>query len=47
MVRHAIESYKESQDHKFLENDNDISIRGLCEKYGRFIVDEVVIQRSL
>jgi hypothetical protein len=44
MFRHALESYREVHDRKFLQEDNSVSIRGVCRKYGLVLADAVAIK---
>lgn len=44
IVRHAVQSFKEASDRKLLENDEEISIKQICERYGSVLADQVVIR---
>ena len=47
MFRHALESYREAHDRKFLHNDNSVSIRSVVHKYGKILADKVAIQMDI
>lgn len=47
MFRHALESYKEAHDRKFLNNDNSISLKNFVSRYGSVLADTVTIQLNI
>jgi hypothetical protein len=44
MFRHALESYREAHDRKFLHEDNCVSLRGVCAKYTMLLADAVALR---
>lgn len=44
MFRHALESYREAHDRKFLHEDNCVSLRGVCAKYTMVLADAVAVR---
>ena len=47
MFRHALESYREVYDRRFLQEENSVSIKGVCRKYGLVLADSVAIKLDL
>lgn len=44
MFRHSLESYRETQDKKLLNDENIVSVKTVCQKYGLFLADSVAIK---
>jgi hypothetical protein len=47
LVRHGIESLREVNDRKLLEDDEEFSIKQVCERYGAVLADEVAIRMNV
>lgn len=47
MFRHALESYREAHDKKFLFEDNNVSLKNVVHKYGAVLADRVAIQLDI
>lgn len=47
MFRHALESYREAHDTKFLHEENSVSLKNVVHKYGAVLADRVAIQLDI